>query len=144
MDKGDANMYLMNLSEKVKKAFLELAYLVAVSDNDYSDDEKLIMEAYKKELQIEYDLNDLEGNIDPDAVVQVLCADANEAEKKIIVFEITGLAMTDNQYDDEERKMIKQMNAAFKLDDDYPPKCEALINKYIELQSQIDAFVTEN
>ena len=144
MDKGDANMYLMNLSEKVKKAFLELAYLVAVSDNDYSDDEKLVMEAYKKELQIEYDLNNLEGNIDPEAVVQVLCAEANEAEKKIIVFEITGLAMTDNQYDDEERKMIKQMNAAFKLDDDYPSKCEALINKYVELQSQIDALVTEN
>ncbi len=144
MDKGDANMYLMNLSEKVKKAFLELAYLVAVSDNDYSDEERLVMEAYKKELQIEYDMDNSDINIDPDVVVQVLCADANEAEKKIIVFEIVGLAMTDDQFDDEERKMIKQMNAAFQLDDDYPSECEALINKYVELQSQIDALVIES
>lgn len=137
-------MYLMSLSENVKKAFLELAYMVAVSDNDYSDEEKLVMEAYKIELQIEYDLQKLGSNIDPDMVVQVLCADASIAEKKIIVFEIIGLAMTDNQYDDEERKMIKQMNAAFKLDDDYPAKCEAMINKYVELQSQIDTLVIGN
>ena len=137
-------MYLMNLSEKVKKAFLELAYLVAVSDNDFGDEEKTVMEAYKKELQIEYDLQNIDGSIDPDAAVRVLCAEASEDEKKIIVFEIVGLAMTDNLYDDEERKMIRQMNAAFRLDEDYPSKCEALINKYVELQSQIDALVTEN
>ncbi len=137
-------MYLMNLRENVKKAFLELAYLVAVSGNDFSDEEKLVMEAYKKELQIEYDLLNFDSNIDLDMVEQVIRENANEAEKKIIVFELIGLAMTDNQYDDEERKQIKQMNAAFQLDDDYPSKCEALINKYVELQNQIDALVIED
>ena len=137
-------MYLINLSENVKKSFIELAYLVAVSDNNFGEEEKIVMEAYKNELQIEYDFQTMDGSINLDAVVQSLCAEANEAEKKIIVFEIIGLAMTDNQYDDEEKKMIKQINEAFQLDDAYPAHCEALINKYVELQSQIDALVIEN
>ena len=137
-------MYLMNLSEKVKPTFLELAYLVAVSDNNFGDEEKIVMEAYKNELQIEYDFQTIDGSINLDAVVRTLCTDANETEKKIIVFEIIGLAMTDNQYDDEEKKIIMRINEAFQLDDAYPAYCEALINKYVELQSQIDALVIEN
>ena len=35
-------MYLMNLSENVKKSFLELAYLVAVADNNFSDEERIV------------------------------------------------------------------------------------------------------
>ena len=137
-------MYLMKLSENAKKSFLELAYLVAAVDNDFSDEEKIVMEAYKKELQIDYDLDAMDGNINLETVIRILCQDANEAEKKIIVFEIIGLAMTDNLYDDEEKKTVKMLNEAFQLDETYPSSCESLINQYIELQTQIDALVTEN
>ena len=136
-------MYLMNLSEKVKKSFLELAYLVAVADNNFSDEEKIVMEAYKNELQIDYDFQNMD-NINLDSVIQSICLNANEAEKKIIVFEIIGLAMTDNLYDDNERKTVKQINEAFQMDAAYPSKCESLIEKYVELQTQIDALVIEN
>ena len=137
-------MYLMKLSDSVKNSFLELAYLVAVADNDFSDEEKIVMEAYKNELQIDYDLQTIDNSINLETVIQSLCTNANEAEKKIIVFEIIGLAMTDNLYDDEERKTIKQINEAFQLDAAYLLNCEQLINKYIELQTQIDALVIEN
>ena len=109
-----------------------------------TDEEKIVMEAYKNELQIDYDLQTIDNSINLETVIQSLCTNANEAEKKIIVFEIIGLAMTDNLYDDEERKTIKQINEAFQLDAAYLLNCEQLINKYIELQTQIDALVIEN
>ena len=137
-------MYLMNLSEKVKKTFLELAYLIAVTDNCISEEEKIVLEAYKSELQIDYDFQTINTNLNLETVLRSLCQDANETEKKIIVFEIIGLAMTDSLYDDEEKKTVIQINEAFRLDDAYPAKCETMISRYIELQTQIDALVTGN
>ena len=122
-------MYLSVLNDKEKVLFLELVYGIAISDGEYCAKEQAIISGYCQEMQISFDENVTLKPVDD--IIKELNAESNDTVKKIVVFEAIGLAMSDNNYDDGERKIISKMESVFKLAPDFGQKCEKILNEYI-------------
>ena len=97
-------MYLALLNESEKTIFLGMAYNMATVDGDYSDSEKAMINGYCQELQCQFDEKTMVKPME--SLIQTIKIDSSERAKKIIIFELIGLAMADGKYDSDERKLI--------------------------------------
>ena len=131
-------MYLTFLTEQEKIYFLGLAYNIAISDGEYSNEEKNIIDNYCKEMNINFTNKMIQPT---DFLISKLSLTSDERTKKIILFEIIGLAMIDNHFDNEEKNIIDKMILDFKLNESLKLKYEELVNKYMCLQNEINQFV---
>lgn len=132
-------MYLALLEEEQKELFLGLAFEFAKVDGNYSDEEKTVISGYCQEMQIVFNqekmvkpLNELISKINLSCSIQ---------EKRIIVFEIIGLAMADNNFNENERKIVELMIDAFELESGFIEECESVLNEYITFQRRINKLV---
>lgn len=132
-------MYLSILKEEGKKAFLDFVYYVAASDGNIGDEERNIINAYCIEMMVEpiFDKPELSCEQVVDNIVNI----ATVSEKKIIIFEILGLAMADNRYEGCEKEMIHSAAKKFGLSDEFVVQCEQAINEYISFQSKLNNLI---
>lgn len=132
-------MYLNLLKEDEKNLFINLAYNLASADGDYSEAEKNLIYGYCQEMNIVFDED---SNInDTDSVVQEFVKNSDEQIKRIIIFELVGLAVVDGHYDEGERVFIKDVEDKFKVESGYSEKCEDVIAEYISFQEKINRLV---
>lgn len=134
-------MYLSTLNGKQKELFLELALHVVSADGNYSDPEKAMMEVYCQEMQIP-SISDRNRPAQPlSEIVPELMKECGEKEKKIILFEIIGLAVVDGKYDRDEHTLIGSVKGALGLSNDFADACEVLLTRYLDLQADINTLV---
>jgi tellurite resistance protein len=100
-------MFLAELLPEEKKAFLELAYLIATIDGKLSVYENPILETYKKELELE------NYRIKGPAIGDILKTFKNERAKNIVLTEIFKLIYSDGVFHDEERKSVQLIKTHF-------------------------------
>lgn len=134
-------MYLSLLEEEKKRVFLELAYEMAFLDNDFSEKEQLMIESYCNEMQI--DVPSVIRARSMADLIETIKEEWEEREKKIVLFEIIGLAMIDGNYDEKERKSIASMTEVFGLRDKFRDECEILLKEYVEMQSRMNILVLD-
>lgn len=134
-------MFLNTLKSEEKKRFFDLAYLVATSDGEYSSEEKMLMNSYADEMSIAWNENAPSESVE--AIIDILEKECSIKEKKIIVFEIIGLAMSDGHYDAEEKKIVCSMCKTFGLQESYADECERCIKEYLHLQMRMNRLVEE-
>lgn len=132
-------MYLSLLKEEQKGVFLELAYEMAFLDNDFSEQEKLMIESYCNEMKME--VPPVIRARSMAELIKTIKEEWEEREKKIVLFEIIGLAMIDSNYDEEERKSIVSMTEIFGLTDEFRDECEILLKEYVEMQSRMNTLI---
>lgn len=132
-------MYLALLNESEKVEFLELAYNLATIDGNYSEAEKNMIAGYCQELQIEFDEKVMVNPMDE--LIKKIAQNSNEKTKKIIIFELIGLAMADENYDNDERKIIANMENEFDVHGNFANACENILNEYITFQNRINSLV---
>lgn len=132
-------MYLGLLNNEQKSLFLSIAIYLARSDNDFSKEEKEIIQSYCDEMNIS------DKSYVPYENITEIIAKIDEIstlkEKKIIVFEAIGLAMVDQEYSDDEKNIIMLMNTYFGLNNSFIEQCEVLLSQYIEFQTQFNQLV---
>jgi uncharacterized tellurite resistance protein B-like protein len=104
-------MFLNRLKKKEKKAFLELAHYVARSDGDFSEDEKVIIEKYCMEMQIENTVFD-EDKFD---IYNTLSKFESESSKKIVLLELMALIYSDDFLHEGERVVLEKILEEFDL-----------------------------
>lgn len=132
-------MYLPLLKENEKELFLGLAHGVSLLDGTLGNEEQQMLESYCAEMGVSIKLL---HNISPlDTVVDQLSLNSSMLTKKIIIFEIVGLAMSDGSYDNVEKDFIASLIPKFNLSNDYLSQCESYISDYMNLQSKINALV---
>lgn len=132
-------MYLSLLREEQKNLYINLAVHFASVDGDFSQEEKNMIDAYCYEMGISYDYSQkIPALID---VVEQLNAISNMHEKKMILFEIVGLAKADNNFHEDERRMIALMIERFAIKDTFVDECEHVIEDYMKLQTRINNLV---
>jgi hypothetical protein len=122
-------LFLRYLNEKEQKYFLELAYLIANCDNDFIDEEKIMIEQYRDEMM----LSELEYKIqgkDLDEIVDFF-KNASDIKKNYIIFEALGIIYSDNKFADEEKEVLNRLKAAFKIND---KKIDVMVKKLLELK----------
>ena len=132
-------MYLAMLSGEEKELFLGLAYALASSDGNYSDEEKAMMNGYCQEMQITFVKEEM---VKPtEYLLKRFNEISNHKTKKIIVFEAIGLAMADGSYDDSERELIARIEENFQLETGFAEKCESILSEYILFQAKINQLI---
>jgi len=104
-------MFLNRLNPQEKVVFLELAHHIARSDNDFSDEQKSIIETYCMEMAIE----DIEYNKDLFNIETLLAKVEDKKSQKIILLEIMALVYSDNFLHIEEKKVLDKMIDIFGL-----------------------------
>lgn len=128
-------MFLNNLTQEKKELFLSLAYKISCIDENYADEEKMVLEQYCVEMDIRIDKIQLIEDFDKILNrINILC---NFQEKKIFVFESVGLILADGVIHDKEMEAITNMVRLFEINDNYFEDCMKLIKEYYDLQSRM-------
>ena len=132
-------MFLNNLTQEKKELFLSLAYNISCIDDNYADEEKMVLEQYCVEMDIRIDKIQLIEDFDKILNrINILC---NFQEKKIFVFESVGLILADGVIHDKEMEAITNMVRLFEINDNYFEDCMKLIKEYYDLQSRMMNFI---
>lgn len=134
-------MYLALLNDEQKKLFLDLAVVLASADGGYSEEEKSVIAGYCQEIQI--DLIEECPRKSIEEIINQLNTMCTEREKKIVIFESVGLAISDGIYHVTEREMIKNMIEKLNLKKEFGNECENMIKKYMEFQNKINKLIIE-
>lgn len=131
-------MFLSNLSEHQKPAFLSLAQSLISADGVLSKDETAMMEQYRQEMG-------LPVNVPMPAETESVYAfqDAPPSVKKQIVFELVALACADNDYADEERGLLSKLCGAWGLDAAFLDDCGPCVRELTAVYERIAKLVSE-
>lgn len=127
------------LNERQKQLFLGLAYYLTSIDGDYSIEEKRMIDSYCYEMQMDFNMEIVNRPIvEIIKEMQMVCG---EREKKIIIFEVIGLAMSDCNYDEDERRFVCSIIEKFDIEKSFGQQCETILNEYIEFQNKINKIL---
>ena len=132
-------MYLDRIGEAEKVLFLQLAKAVCEADGSYGDAEKLMVQAYCREMQIEDKKESVSKSVEE--IMKDLAALSDEKESRMIVFELVGLAYADKMFSSQERELISKLTKIFNIEDSYIQKCEGVIKQYLHIQAKMNQLV---
>lgn len=132
-------MYLPLFSEEQKKLFLELAFHMVMADGVFSDEERNVIDCYYSETKCkpldEKSIREL------NTVFNDMKSKLGDREKKIVIFEMLGLALADGDYAEEEKKIIEDLLKHLNISHDFVDKCKAVLGEYFDLQNKINTLV---
>ena len=131
-------MFLGQLSEKEKNAFISMSVHVSSSDGVFADEEKAMIQDYCKEMGIPF--FDADNAISMDEVVAVF----RESEiqiKKIVLLETLGLVYSDGEYDNVEKGFVDEYAKKIGLtDEDVEKQTEAIKEYLVALKKVAEAI----
>ena len=133
-------MFLRPLNNEQKELFLDLALAAATANNVLEDAEKAMLVAYADEMSI--DVN--EGAPMPvEEICRKLKAISNSKDLNQISFEIVGMMISDNEYDDDEKHFISKMAEIFEIPMSRIDEMFNCANSYSELIKKINVLMYE-
>lgn len=132
-------MYLALLNKEQKEIFLGLAYNLANIDGDYSSSEQQMIESYCGEMNIEY--SDSIAKVELNTIMENINKIFDNKSIKIVLFELIGLAMVDNNYDETEHAFLNSIQNLFSVDSEFMSKAENYIKNYLDLQLNINTLI---
>jgi len=125
-------MFLKTLNVQEKKAFLELAHVVAVSNGIINEVENKMIEAYAEEMGIGVHIEDLDG-LTLESIIPVF---TNEETRRIAFVEAIAIALSDGDYELAEQETIDNIRKLFGFSVDYYEAAKAWIKQSIELYQE--------
>ena len=132
-------MFLEFLNDELKEMCIELAINLASSDGNFSQKERLLIEGYCTDAGVDYDFR--KEVLPLQAIIEYLVIEANITEKKIIVFEMTRLAVIDNVFHENEKDFINDLAVQFGIEEDFVHKCEETVEEYVAVQEKMNLLV---
>ena len=127
-------MFLNQLSEKEKEAFISLSVHVSNSNGIFADEEKVMIQEYSKEMEIpEFDTNEAKSI---DEIINVFKSSELHI-KKVIMLEVLGLVYSDGFYDAEEENFIKKFSDDIGLADEIVESLTVAIKKYSDALKEV-------
>ena len=121
-------MFLKALSNEEKKSFLDLALRIAKSDEDFSVEERGMIEEYKYEMNLDYDPESTYLEKEPLDLIEDF-SDSEPATIKKIFIELIGLIMADEKFVESEKAIIKEFMERYNLTDDYLKNVQDWVKK---------------
>jgi tellurite resistance protein len=122
-------MFLAELQQEEKEAFLELAALIAKIDGNKSIFENSLLTEYKKEMGIEdYFISGL-------TIEEIVLVFKSERSKNIVLTELLRLVFSDGVYHDQERASIRLIKKHFGFNADEYESFKDWIIKIKELEN---------
>ena len=98
-------MFLNELNKDESICFLNLVSIFSNVDNKFAREEKVLVDEYREELGI---YNKEIKTMEYDEIISTLKNSSDKA-KRIIYFELVGLALVDGEYEDEEIDFLEKV-----------------------------------
>ena len=127
-------MFLGQLSDKEKNAFISLSVHASNSNGVFAEEEKVMIQEYCKEMGIPF--FDADNAISMDEVVAVF-KESELTIKKIVLLEILGLVYSDVVFDDTEKGFINEYAKKIGLTDEDVAKQTVAIKEYLEALKKV-------
>lgn len=129
-------MFINELNKKEAVAFLSLVKKLAETDNAFLVEEFTLIKEYIKELNLDdedyeiLNLSDALGSFD----------NSKSRIKRIVYFELLGLALVDGKYDKEEIKFLNYVAGLLNINQD---KQESCLNYFKEVKKAYDSVADD-
>ena len=128
-------MYLRYLDEEQKKIFWNLANAVMMVDGTSTQEEQDLMKQYLFELEEDFEIPPI-NQIDIEGEIEKLKSE-DEYIKKIICFELCGLAGADLNYSNEEKEMLNTIRKKIGIAENTFSKLEECIKEIYDTYSKL-------
>lgn len=133
-------MFLANLTEEQKPAFLGLAYALIAADGILCREEISMMEQYAAEMAL--NANPTESQMPVEQAVAVFKV-ATIPIRKQVMFELVALAYADNDYATEEDCLLRETVGSLGLEPSFIDECRTQVEALTKLYAQIEKLVCE-
>ena len=130
-------MFLNQIKTDIKYLFLDLCRQMSLVDEVLHHEEKAIMKAYCREMDVPEDYLDENEDIALDDILQRLTEKADEPEKKIILLELLGLAKIDGIFDNNEKSLLNYIDDKFRVEPKAVKELEDLLDEYYEVYQRL-------
>lgn len=127
-------MYLNRLNPEQKELFLDLCIHAAMANGEFASDEREMVESYCEEMQLL--IPRYETEIDKDTAIEKIKEISTPQELKMILLELTGLILSDNICDEEEKSYISDFATKTGID-------EACVDKAIRILTDLKSVYSE-
>ena len=121
-------MFLSQLSEKEKNAFISLSVHASNSNGIFADEEKVMIQEYCKEMGIPF--FDANNAISMDEVVDVFKASELQI-KKIVLLELISVGYASGDYCDKERAYLRDVAEKIGVDSEKLGQIEDWVQGFI-------------
>lgn len=128
-------MFLSALNEEEKRNFLRLAVFIAKSDEEYAEEEKKMIEAYKYEMNLDFDPDSNDSSIDVNSLIESF-NDSDEQTIKKIFIELIGLVLADEKFVKSEKEILQQFMEKYSLSEEYLKQVQDWIVKLNALYAE--------
>lgn len=127
-------MFLEMLSDFQRELFLHLAICAAKANNIVDEAEKEMILRFAKEMDIEPITN---TDKNADEVIRELKESCGDLERKIILFEIIGIILSDQNCDELEKRFLNNLAAKFEITEETVNNMISLVREYTGLYNRI-------
>ncbi len=132
-------MYLYSLNSNERELFLQACLHVSCADGNFSFDEKKVIQQLCQEMQIPVSY-EIDQSIDQ--VIDEISKTSTLRNKKIFLFELTGVVMADDVCDDTEREMMLKIANRFDISNEFVDESINKISKLVGLYKEISEFIS--
>ena len=133
-------MFLNDLSQVEKKAFLSLAVQAAQSNDDLAAEQEAMIKEYCRETG--FATFNIEKAEPMDAFIELFKNSAVQ-NRKIVLLETVGLMYADGTYDETEKAFVSKLADEIGLSAETKKKLETLIERYLDLTKDILECITQ-
>lgn len=112
-------MFVNLFDQEEKEKFLELIYKMASCDGVYAEEEKELLNNYK----IEFGIDQIPDTLSVHDLVKYF-AEKTDDKKKIVLFELYGMVLADDEIGKREKDMFEEIKKIFALNTEVYNKIE--------------------
>ena len=157
LEQGGTAVFLRMMNAKCQDDFLKLAIELCRADGNFGDAEREMMRLYGEEagktdeaVTRYYEEQEEKEKAGESAfqcesrirgLIEAIKDHSDEKERKIVLFELLGLAYADAHFAKAEKKFIRSAKDAFGIEDDFVEKAAPLLEQYMDLQKKITKHV---
>lgn len=131
-------MFLIELSDIEKEAFVSLCYHASMSNGYVDEDESLVIKSYCQEMNIDYVSCD--NAMPMEEACNVFIASSDKI-KKIVIFEILGVMLADGIYDEKEKEYVSTLSRRINVSTEVMNELTVLIEDYMECVKRISSTI---
>lgn len=128
-------MFLNSLSKKQKNLFMDLAIKAAEANGVVELAEKNMLKAYGIEMEITPFYS---SDCEIEMVLQEMKDISTESELKIVLFEILGILISDEDFDNSEKEFLNKVRTSFDISQE---KCDEMLRLLYDYSSVYQKIV---
>lgn len=129
-------MFLHELTDEQKEAFICLAHDVVVSDGEFTTDEQFMMDQLRREISL---AEDFEPHYIPTEGVEDIF-DSHRARVAVII-NLIRLGYADGAFEIEEQFLLKEICSRFNVSDQEFSVIENWVRRLIALEKEARSFM---